>query len=240
MIKVTVWNEYGEKQKREEVAKVYPAGIHAAIAEFLDKEKDIEVKTSTLQDDERGLSQALLDGTDVLIYWAHCYHDKVSFEDSARVVDAVNRGMGVIFLHSAHKAKPFTGLLGTSGYLEWREAAEKERLFVTEPGHEIAAGLPLHFEIEHEEMYGEPFDIPNPEATVFIGWYKGGNVFRSGVCYTRGRGRVFYFQPGHETYGNYYLPNIQRVIVNAVRWASPRTHASERNSCPNVAPLEEI
>ena len=55
---------------------------------------------------------------------------------------------------------------------------------------------------------------------VFISWHPGGEVFRSGCCFVRG-GRIFYFQPGHETFPIYYQPEIQTVITNAVRWVAP-------------------
>ncbi|MBQ8312966.1 MAG: ThuA domain-containing protein, partial [Clostridia bacterium] len=71
------------------------------------------------------------------------------------------------------------------------------------------------------EMYGECFDIPRPDDIIFIGWFAGGQVFRSGVTFTRGRGKIFYFQPGHEEAPVYEHPDIQRIITNAVRWAAP-------------------
>jgi len=97
---------------------------------------------------------------------------------------------------------------------------------VTSPGHPIAAGIDNYFEIPHEEMYGEFFDIPQPDETVFISWFAGGDVFRSGVCYNRGKGKVFYFRPGHETYRTYYQPEVLRVIANAVNWAAPKDAAT--------------
>jgi trehalose utilization protein len=220
-IRVTVWNEYRHEKQDAAVAAVYPQGIHAAIAEPLRKEPGIEVRTATLDEPEHGLTAAVLEATDVLVWWGHMAHDEVSDAVAARVQQRVVQGMGLVVLHSGHMSKPFTRLMGTSCLLRWREAGEKERLWVVEPGHPIADGLGPWFEIAHEEMYGERFDVPAPEATVFISWFAGGNVFRSGCCYTRGKGRIFYFRPGHETFPTYKQREVQLVIRNAVKWAAP-------------------
>ena len=220
-IRVTVWNEFRHEKKDAAVAAVYPQGIHAAIAEPLKKEGGMEVRTATLDQPEHGLPAAVLDSTDVLLWWGHLAHDEVSDAVAARVQQRVLEGMGLVVLHSGHMSKPFTRLMGTSCLLRWREAGEKERLWVVEPGHPVADGLGPWFEIEHEEMYGERFDVPAPEATVLISWFAGGNVFRSGCCYTRGKGRIFYFRPGHETFPTYKQREVQLVIRNAVRWAAP-------------------
>jgi trehalose utilization protein len=147
--------------------------------------------------------------------------------------------MGIIFLHSAHKSKPFMQLLGTSGSLCWREANEKCRVWTASPAHPIAAGIPEQFVLEREEMYGEPFGIPQPLQTVFISWFAGGNVFRSGVTFQRDYGRIFYFQPGHETHPSYHNENVQKIIVNAVKWANPIVRVSSLE-CPEVQPLEKL
>ena len=240
MIKVTVWNEYfKDKQGTGEVAKVYPEGFHNVIAAALNKEKDIKASASLISDAEQGLTEKILDNTDVLIWWGHCHHGEVEDRFVRRVIDRVQRGMGAIFLHSAHKSKPFMQLMGTSGYLCWREANEKERVWVSSPAHPIAAGLPESFVLPQEEMYGEPFGIPSPDDTVFIGWFQGGNVFRSGVTFTREYGKIFYFQPGHETHPTFRDANVQKVIANAVRWAAPFVKVKDLN-CPNVAALEAL
>jgi trehalose utilization protein len=220
-IRVTVWNEHRYERHDSAVAAVYPQGIHLALAEPLMKEADMTVRTATLDEPEHGLTAAVLESTDVLLWWGHIAHHEVSDVVAARVQQRVLQGMGFVVLHSAHMSKPFVRLMGTSCLLRWREAGEKERLWVVEPGHPIADGLAPWFEIAHEEMYGERFDVPTPEATVFISWFAGGNVFRSGCCYTRGKGRIFYFRPGHETFPTYKQREIQTVIRNAVRWASP-------------------
>jgi trehalose utilization protein len=219
-IRVTVWNEGRHEQRSERVRSVYPEGIHAVIAKFL-SEQGFEVRTATLDEPEHGLTQEVLDNTDVLLWWGHMAHKEVSDEVVERVYQRVLNGMGLIPLHSAHFSKIFKRLMGTTCNLRWREVGEKERIWVVEPGHPIAAGLPPYFEVPKTEMYGERFDIPAPDTLVFISWFAGGEVFRSGCCYHRGNGRVFYFRPGHETYPIYYQPEIQQVLINAVKWAAP-------------------
>lgn len=237
-IKVTVWNEFRHEKIHEEVAKVYPNGIHNAIAEYLKKQPDIEVKTATLDEPEHGLTQEVLDNTDVLIWWGHMAHNDVKDEVVERVYNRVLDGMGLIVLHSGHLSKIFRRLMGTSCRLKWREAGEKERIWVVEPGHPIAEGIGEYFEIPHTEMYGERFDIPKPDELVFISWFEGGEVFRSGCCFYRGKGKIFYFRPGHETFPIYYQPEVLRVIYNAVKWAKPIEGPEIRFG--NVKPLEEI
>ena len=240
VIKVTVWNEYAEEQKRPEVTSVHPAGLHNTIADFLNKDKGISATVSCMDDPEQGLSEKILNNTDVLLWWGHMYHHMVQDEYVRRVVDRVQRGMGIIFLHSAHRSKPFMSLLGTTGFLGWREAHEKCRVWTAAPTHPIAEGVPQQFLLEEEEMYTEPFGIPKPDDTVFISWFEGGNVFRSGVTFTRDYGKIFYFQPGHETYHTYHNPNVQRVILNAVKWAKPVV-IMDSLDCPRMEPsLEKI
>ena len=220
-IKATVWNEYRDERKEGEAKKVYPDGIHTAIKSFLDTTGEFEVKTATLDEPEHGLTDEVLDNTDVLIWWGHTAHHEVRDDIVEKVYERVLKGMGLIVLHSGHGAKIFKKLMGTSSALRWREADDNERLWVTDPSHPIAEGIGDYIELDGEEMYGEFFDIPTPDALVFIGWFKGGEVFRSGCCYNRGYGKVFYFQPGHETYPTYYNKDIQKVIINAVKWARP-------------------
>lgn len=219
-IRVLIWNEGRHEKHNPHVQALYPQGIHAAIGDYLRGEGFI-VSTATLDEPEHGLSDAALAATDVLIWWGHIAHDEVRDEIVARVHRRVLDGMGFIALHSAHHAKIFRRLMGTTCDLKWREMGERERVWVVAPHHPIAAGLDESFVIEHEEMYGEFFDVPAPETLVFISWFQGGEVFRSGCCYTRGRGKIFYFRPGHETYPTYHHPQVLRVIANAVRWAAP-------------------
>ena len=219
-MRVTVWNEYLHEISDENVAAVYPRGIHGEIAGFLEGE-GVAVKTATLEQPLHGLGDEVLENTDVLIWWGHMAHHRVADDIVKKVCDRVLGGMGIIFLHSAHMSKPFLSLLGTTGSLKWRETGDAERLWTVNPAHPIAQGVPECVRIEKEEMYGEPFDIPHPEELVFLGWFDKGEVFRSGCCWKRGRGKIFYFQPGHETYPIYKNPHIQKIIKNAVLWAKP-------------------
>ncbi|HEX6922523.1 MAG TPA: ThuA domain-containing protein [Bacillales bacterium] len=236
-MRITVWNENRHEKQDENVREVYPEGIHGAIGEFL-KKADFDVKTATLDEPEHGLTEEVLKDTDVLLWWGHIAHDEVSDEVVDRVQQRVLDGMGLIVLHSGHFSKIFKRLMGTSCDLKWREAGEKERVWVIDPSHPIAEGVGEYFELEHEEMYGEHFDIPAPEELVFASWFEGGEVFRSGCTYRRGKGKVFYFRPGHEEYPTYYDANIQKVLVNAIHWAKPTTQPT--STYGNAKPLESI
>ncbi len=224
-IRVTVWSEYRQERSDPAVAAVYPDGIHAAIAAGLREAGGgsggggLDVRTATLDEPEHGLTEAVLAATDVLTWWGHVAHTEVSDAVVDRVHARVLDGMGLIVLHSGHFSRIFKRLMGTSCDLTWREAGERERLWVVDPGHPITAGLDTSFVLPEEEMYGEPFDVPAPDRLVLVSWFSGGEVFRSGACYGRGRGRIFYFRPGHETHPTYFDPNVRRVIANAVRWA---------------------
>ncbi|MBS4206964.1 ThuA domain-containing protein [Bacillus sp. FJAT-50079] len=236
-MRVTVWNENRHEQQNPLVKEVYPEGIHGAIASFL-KEAEIEVKAATLDEPEHGLTDEILQNTDVLIWWGHIAHEEVSDQVVEKVQQRVLDGMGLIVLHSGHFSKIFKRLMGTSCDLKWREADEKERIWVIDPSHPIAEGIGEYIELEKEEMYGEHFDIPAPDELVFTSWFEGGEVFRSGCTYRRGNGKVFYFRPGHETYPTYYNRDIQQVIINAVNWARPVER--KRPQYGNAQPLEEI
>lgn len=237
MIKVVVWNENRHEQIHPEVKEVYPDGIHGTIASFLG-EAQFEVRTATLDELEHGLSEDVLNQTDVLIWWGHIAHDEVQNEIVERVKQRVLDGMGLIVLHSGHFSKIFKTLMGTTCDLKWREASEKERIWIIDPSHPIVDGLGEYIEIEKEEMYGEHFDIPAPDQLLMVSWFEGGEVFRSGCTYTRGKGKVFYFRPGHETYPTYYNKEVQRVIINAVKWAEPTK--LPKPVYGNAKPLEEI
>ncbi len=236
MINVLIWNEFRHEKCQPEVAAIYPQGIHAAIGSYLMQDEELIVRLACLDDPEQGLSEEALAQTDVLIWWGHMAHDEVSDKAVERVCRRVNAGMGFIALHSAHHSKIFKRLCGTSCNLKWRHG-DRERLWTVIPSHPIARGIPEHFELPREEMYGEPFDIPNPDEVVFMGWFSGGEVFRSGVTYRRGAGRIFYFQPGHEEYPTFKDKSVLRVIRNAVHWAEPEPGASPIE-CTNPAPLE--
>lgn len=238
-IRVTVWNEGVHEKTHEEVRRVYPDGMHAVIAKGLAVQPDLIVRTATLDDEpDHGLPPEVLADTDVLTWWGHMAHDKVRDDVVDRVHERVLDGMGLICLHSAHMSKIFRRLMGTGCMLKWREIGERERLWVVDPAHPIAQGIGDYFELEHTEMYGEHFDIPAPDELVFISWFQGGEVFRSGCCFHRSRGRVFYFRPGHETYPIYYDENVIRVITNAVRWAAPV--ATARPVRGHWMPIEDV
>ena len=220
MIRVTIYNEFVH-EKEERIAKVYPEGIHGAIKQKLNEKGDYEIRIATLEMPEHGLTQEVLDNTDVLIWWGHVAHNKVADEVVDRIQKRVLEGMGMVFLHSGHESKIFKRLMGTTCALKWRENDEKERIWVVEPGHPIARNLPEYIELPMEETYGERFDIPAPDTLVFLSWFEGGEVFRSGCCYHRGQGKIFYFRPGHEEYPTFYRDDIAQVIHNAVEWAAP-------------------
>ncbi|MDR0933319.1 MAG: ThuA domain-containing protein [Victivallales bacterium] len=236
-IKVTIWNEFRHEKQMEEVRKIYPEGIHGAIAQGIAAD-DLEIRLAALDDPEQGLPDEVIASTDVLIWWGHCAHGEVRDELVAKVLKRVQEGMGLIVLHSGHASKIFKAVTGCSGALKWREAEEKERLWNIAPTHPITQGIDEYFELPHEEMYGERFDIPKTAETIFISWFEGGNVFRSGFTLERGYGKFFYFQPGHETYRNFYDKNVLKVIGNAVRWAKPVF--LREMAFPMVPALEEI
>ncbi|MGB1252699.1 MAG: ThuA domain-containing protein [Candidatus Promineifilaceae bacterium] len=219
-IRVTIFNEHIHERRDDYIASIYPQGIHGAIAEYLHEQPNVSsITICTLeQGPDHGLTQDVVDNTDVMIWWGHLAHDKVNDVVVERVYQRVHQGMGLIVLHSGHFSKIFKKLMGTSCGLRWRVADEKERLWVVDPSHPITQGIGPFIELESAEMYGEQFDIPNPDALLFISWFEGGNVFRSGATWRRGRGKVFYFRPGHETYPVFYNPEIRQVLGNAVKW----------------------
>ena len=240
-IRVLVWNEFRHEQTHPVVKELYPDGMHNAIAKSLANQEGFSVSTATLDEPEHGLTKARLAETDVLIWWAHIAHNDVKDEVVDRVQKAVLGGMGLIVLHSGHFAKIFKRLMGTSCALKWREAGENERLWNVAPHHPITQGIGEYFELPQTEMYGEPFGIPEPDQTIFISWFEGGEVFRSGCAWQRGQGKVFYFRPGHETYPIYYNEHVLRVIANAVRWAYQPVKIVEPFACPNTkTPLEPL
>ena len=232
-VNVTVWNEFRHEKKNEAVKKLYPDGIHAIIANHLNAQGGITAITATLDEPEHGLTEEVLANTDVLFWWGHAAHGEVAEEIVDRVQKRVLEGMGLIV------SKIFKRMLGTNCSLKWREAAEKERLWNLEPGHPITEGIGEYIELANTEMYGERFDIPTPDKLIFVSWFEGGEVFRSGCVWERGHGRIFYFRPGHETYPIYHNEEIMRVLTNAARWAKPRVNMTDK--CPNIPnPLEPI
>lgn len=219
--RITVWNEYRHERQDEDVAAVYPNGLHVVIAEGLRESGFANVRTATLDEPDNGLPPDVLAETDVLLWWGHMAHREVEDATVDRVQEAILNGMGLIVLHSGHFSKIFRRLMGTSCSLRWREAGENERMWVVNPAHPIAEGVGEYIDVPVCEMYGEHFDIPAPDELVFVSWFKGGNVFRSGCCFRRGHGKIFYFRPGHETFPIYFQPEIRKVIANGVKWATP-------------------
>ena len=236
-INVTIWNEGRHEKEIENVRKIYPNGIHGALANGL-KADDLIISTGTLDDPDQGLPDSLLNKTDVLIWWGHCAHKEVNDELVAKIKKRILEGMGLIVLHSGHFSKIHQAITGCSCSLKWRDVGEKERLWNIAPAHPITQGIDESFTLPHEEMYGERFDIPEEAKVIFLGWFEGGNVFRSGYTIQRGYGKIFYFQPGHEAYPIYYDQNILKILSNAVRWARPVFF--REMGAPRVDPLEKI
>ena len=222
-MRVTICSENNEAMSWESARAAYPEGMNECLRAFLSSENEVKLIEITKDDDGSALTEEILDGTDVLVWWGHAYHNNIRDEVANSVVAHVNRGMGLICLHSSHKSKVFMRLLGTPADLSWREINERERLWIIDPSHPIAEGIDAQFiEIPHDEMYGEPFSIPDPDELVLIGWFQGGEVMRSGCIFKRARGKVFFFQPGHETNAVYNIPGIQRLLLNAVRYVAPK------------------
>ncbi|MCK4375575.1 MAG: ThuA domain-containing protein [Candidatus Brocadiae bacterium] len=239
LIRVTVWNEFRHEKHLEACKEIYPDGMHRVIADFLSAEPDIEARLAALDDPDHGLTDEVLEATDVLTWWGHMAHEEVRDDIVDKVHARVLDGMGLICFHSAHFSKIFRKLVGASATLKWREVGEKERLWVVQPGHPIVKGIGEYVELPHTEMYGEFFDVPQPDNLIFISWFPGGEVFRSGLCYYRGCGKVFYFRPGHETFPIFKDPQIQRVIIDAVRWAG-HGGSTLKPRVTNPEPLDKL
>jgi trehalose utilization protein len=243
-IRVTVWNEFVHERTHPAVARIYPQGMHSAIADALRTRLGaaVAVHTATLDQPRQGLPDDVLQQTDVLTWWGHAAHDQVEDELVDRIQRRVLEGMGLIALHSAHASKIFRRLMGTGCMLRWREAGERERLWIVQPSHPIVQGIEQeYFELAHTEMYGEFFDIPAPDELILISWFEGGEVFRSGCTFRRGRGKVFYFRPGHETFPIYHDPTVQRILANAVLWAAHTGSAyfgQGRNIAETLSPIQ--
>ena len=235
-MKVLVWNENVHEKEIPRVTELYPGGLHAYIADFL-KSDDVEVATATLDDVECGLTDEVLRNVDVLVWWGHAAHHMVPDEVVDRVQKYCLSGMGLVVLHSGHHSKIFRRLMGTTCNLKWRDGA-RERIWTIMPNHPIAKGVDETFALDPEEMYGERFDIPNPDDVIFLGWFNGGEVFRSGCTWTRGNGKIFYFQPGHETNRSFKNENVQKIIKNGVKWACPVKKNLDIH-CPEFMPLEK-
>ena len=240
-IHLTIWNENvherAEGEFGDHVRAIYPHGIHNALRDELAAD-DLEISAVSLDMPEQGMPDDLVEKTDVLMWWGHCAHGKVADELVDKLQQRVLAGMGFIVLHSGHYSKIFRRMTGTSCSLRWRECGERERVWVVDPQHPIAQGVPDSFAIPNTEMYGEPFGIPEDAHPVFMSWYEGGNVFRSGVTFRRGAGKIFYFSPGHETFPIYHNPDVVKVLANAVRWAAP-VLPPQKTNCWDCDPATE-
>ncbi len=231
---VTVVCEHNASMDSEEGKRAYPEGLGRCIASIAEEAGHSVTLVRADEQGVHGLSDEILEKTDVLFWWGHWYHGAVADETVEKVAARVQRGMGMIFLHSAHASKPFMRLTGTSCTLKWREDGELERLWCVDPSHPIARGLGEFIDVPEEEMYGEPFDIPEPDELVYIGWFRGGEVFRGGCVFRRGRGKIFYFNPGHETYPTYKLPAIRKAIAQACAYVAPQQPLAEELKCPHI------
>ena len=234
-LNVVIWNEFRHEKTKEEVKEIYPDGLHATIKSFLDVNEDMEVSLAALDDPDQGLPDERLENIDVLVWWGHMAHGEVNDELVAKIQKRVYEGkMGFIALHSGHHSKPFKAIVGSSGNLSWGRN-QKEIMWTLMPQHPIAKGIPDHFIIECEELYCEPFYIAQPDALVFGAWYEDGYIFRAGACFLRGAGKVFYFQPGHETCRSFFNPYVQQIITNSIRWAAPSEIGFDVPSgCPHI------
>ncbi len=232
-INVTIWNEYTHEKTEPYVHEIYPDGLHAVIKSFQDKDPELNVRLAALDDPDQGLPDDVLNSTDVLLWWGHMRHGDVKDELVAKIRRRViSCGMGFVALHSAHASKPFGAIVGTDGALSWGDE-QPEIVWNLLPAHPIANGIPDNFYLGIEEMYGEPFNIPQPDELVFGSWFKQGNIFRSGCCFYRGLGKVFYFQPGHESRRSFYNEYVEKIINNAIHWAAPQEF---KVACPTQFP----
>lgn len=238
MLRILIWNEFRHEKMNPVVQAHYPNGIHEAVKGFLQDDEKYVIRTATLDEPNCGLSEELLQNTDVMIWWGHKFHKEVPDEIADMVVRHVQAGMGFVALHSTHESKPFMRLMGTTCSVKWRKSGVKERLWNVNPSHPIMKGIDKYFELEHVEMYGERFDVPKPDDILMISWYPSGEVFRSVCTWTRGNGRIVHIKPGHETFPIYYNENVQKLIRNAVDWCAPQVR--QLSVSENVAPLEAV
>lgn len=240
-LRVMIWNENEHEKRNPEVAEIYPLGIHGTLAKGLQAD-DLEVLVATMDMPHQGFAPGALDNVDVLVWWGHLLHAQVDARIVEMVNGRVNAGMGFVALHSAHHSLAFQRLMGTNCNLAWRESkgGERVRLWCVSPSHPIAQGVPLFIEVPADEMYGEPFNVPKPDDVVFINWYQGGEVFRGGCTWSRGRGRIFHFSPGHETFPVFHHSDIMKVIANGVRWAAePHKDGHDLSNLHRPVPLED-
>ena len=217
-IRVTFWHEFRHEKTSEVVKAIYPDGLHAYLKSQLECD-DIEITLAALDDPNQGITDELLENTDVLMWWGHMAHKEVDDELVEKIRQRVYSGMGFLPLHSAHHSKPFQRIIGCTGNLRWGRN-QKAIVWNLAPWHPIAKGVPMSFQIT-EELYSEPFYIPKPDDIVFATWFEDGNIFRGGITYRRGLGKIFYFHTGHESVESLKDENVQRIIKNAIYWCAP-------------------
>ncbi len=244
-LNVLVWDENPRHAPKE----LYPENLRGAIADGLRElsgEGELTVTPIHLDEPDQGVPEGMLEAADVLVWWGHARHGEVEDALAERVKRQVHeRGLGFICLHSGHYSKTFKAVLGATGDLKggWRESTDSEAIRVCAPWHPIAEGIE-DFTLPNEEMYGAPFGVPSPLEVIFQSRFSvDGATFPSGLVWTvgegidpefqsgkgnahnqgEGKGRVFYFRPGHETYPTYYNDSVKRVILNAVRWVGRKS-----------------
>lgn len=220
---VLIWAEDKPLEEHKEgMKKIYPNGIEKRLADILMVNEDMKIKTATMQDEDQGFSPEVLEQTDVLILWSHKHWRELEDIHVDEVCNRVKEGMGLVVLHSGHASKIFSELLGTrTQQLHWRENDERQRYYIVSPLHPIVAGIEEeYFDIPMDETYWEYFNIPQPEEQILLTSSEEGEVFRSGCIWKRGKGTIFYFQAGHETYPVYYQKEVMVIITNAVRYCS--------------------
>lgn len=100
----------------------------------------------------------------------------------------------------------------------WRNDGKPSYIQTLLPSHPIAAGVSATFTLPKTEMYAEPFHVPAPDEVVFEERWETGEWFRSGSVWNLGKGKVFYFRPGHETFAVFLEEAPLRIIENAVLW----------------------
>lgn len=221
-IRVTFWHEFRHEKTKPAAMALYPDGLHAYLKSVLECD-DIEITLAALDDPNQGITDELLENTDVLMWWGHAYHNEVDDELVEKIRQRVYAGMGFLPLHSAHHSKPFQRIIGCTGNLRWGRN-QKAIIWNLAPWHPIAQGVPMSFQLT-EELYSEPFYIPKPDEIIFGTWFEDGNLFRGGLTFRRGLGKIFYFHTGHETVDSLKNENVHRIIKNAIYWCAPDAKA---------------
>jgi trehalose utilization protein len=237
-INVLVWDEQQDVQVKSGAYKNF---LGNAVAEFLSKTDGLQVVSANINEPDQGLADDRIAAADVVVWWGHVRHKDVNDSKVESIVAKVKAGKaGFVALHSAHYSKPFKNLMGTNCGFKKVDANKNEgfvqHLRVVSPMHPIAKGV-KDFDIPKTEIYGEPFEVPMPDAIVLYGHWDTGDSFPDVCCWTVGGkgvssaaakaanpgGRVVYFRPGHETFPIFHQPEVQRVVTNCVLWAAPKS-----------------